>query len=161
MTYHLGSSANLELNRESRNHENELASLTVLYKADLLGDKWGLSSIPSYCFAPCLCLSCRVVAVTPQVWEIWSLKCLPAPSNLTTEVKETFFIILVTQQSKYFPEFPGYLARFEKYFITVRSVFCLFVFKCCFKSFPPFFSFCFVLVERKDSKAGDIPTSLF
>lgn len=39
MTCRLGSSANLELNRESRNHENELASLAVLFKADLLGDK--------------------------------------------------------------------------------------------------------------------------
>lgn len=82
------------------------------------------------------------MAVTPQVWEIWSLKCLPPPSNLTTEVKETFFIILVTQQSKYFPEFLGYFARFEKYFIIVRFFWFL---KCCFKSFffPP--SFLFVL----------------
>lgn len=74
---------------ESRNHENEVAFLAVLYKADLLGDKWGLSSIPSYWFAPCLYLSCRVVAVHHRfgrfrVWNVFHHLQILSQSKINT-----------------------------------------------------------------------------
>lgn len=59
--------------------------------------------ISSYGFVLCFNLSCRVLVVQ----EVWGLRCVPPPSNITIEVKEMLFkkIILVTQHPEYFPEF--------------------------------------------------------
>ena len=87
----------LELNRASRSHENVLTPCCS-------GE--GKSSAGKWCFVTNLCavlhppshLSCRVVAVQ----QVWGQKHLLLPSNLTLEVKEKLFIILVTQQPRHF-----------------------------------------------------------
>ena len=75
----------------------------VLGKANLLQGKGRFAAILHIALHPASYLSCRVVVVQ----QVWGVKHLLPPSNLTLEVKEKLFIILGTQQPRHFPEFLG------------------------------------------------------